>query len=38
MFKRWDEIEIGDLVYLRKNEKSPADLLIIDHSTSILQV
>lgn len=26
----WSELEVGDIVYLKKNEYAPADLLILD--------
>ena len=28
--KRWDEIEIGDVIYLKQNEICPADILILE--------
>jgi P-type E1-E2 ATPase len=27
---KWEELKIGDIVWLKKNEVAPADLLILD--------
>ena len=29
---RWGDLEVGDIVYLKKTETAPADLLILDIS------
>lgn len=30
--KSWGELEVGDIVFLKKNEIAPADLLILNSS------
>jgi magnesium-transporting ATPase (P-type) len=30
--KSWSELEVGDIVFLKKNERAPADLLILNSS------
>ncbi|CAD8108619.1 unnamed protein product [Paramecium sonneborni] len=34
----WEQLEVGDLIYLKRNEISPADILIIDVSDNIVGV
>ncbi|CAD8169381.1 unnamed protein product [Paramecium pentaurelia] len=34
----WDQVELGDIIYLKRNEICPADMLLLDVSDEILQV
>lgn len=35
---RWEDLQIGDIVCLRKDEIAPADLLILDMSTKFCTI
>lgn len=34
----WNKLEVGDLVYLKRNETAPADMLLLDVSDELLQI
>ncbi|CAD8157712.1 unnamed protein product [Paramecium octaurelia] len=33
--KRWDQLQVGDIIYLKNNEICPADVLILDMGQSV---
>lgn len=35
---RWDQVKVGDIIYLKKNEIAPADLLILDAYDDKIQI
>jgi magnesium-transporting ATPase (P-type) len=34
----WGDLELGDLIYLKRNEVCPADILLLEGSDEFIQV